>query len=64
MAAETPADENRVAKLKRVHDRPDGAGVAGQRIGAPVSCVVRGAISGQVDRNEPEALAERPVELP
>ena len=63
MTAEAPADENRAAELKRVHDRPDGAGVAGQRIGAPVSRVVRGPVARQIDRDKPKPLPQRPVKL-
>ena len=63
MTAEAPPDENGAAELKCVHDRPDGAGVAGQRIGARVSRVVRGPVARQIDRDKPKPLPQRPVKL-
>ena len=48
---------------QRHHDRPDGADVAGQRIGAPVSRVVRGPVARQIDRDEPKTLPQWPVKL-
>jgi hypothetical protein len=64
VTAKTPADEARVLEPERVHGRADGPRMARKRIGARVPRIVRGAVPGKVDRNQPEALAERPAELP
>ena len=63
MAAEAPADEHRLLEPERLNDRPDGAGVAGQRVGARVFRVVRRAVAGEIDRNQTKPPAERAVEL-
>jgi hypothetical protein len=63
VAAETPADEARLREPKRPGRRADGPPMARQRIGARVPRIVRGAVPGQVDRDQAKALAERPIEL-
>ena len=63
MTAEAPPDETGAAELECVHDRPDGAGVAGQRIGARISRVVRSPVARQIDRDKPKPLPQRPVKL-
>ena len=63
MAAQAPADEQRLLEAKRVHDRPDGASMAGQRIGARVFRVVGRAVTREIDRDQPKTPPHRPVEL-
>ena len=64
MTAEAPAHEVRFVDPEPVQGRPHRAGVAGKRIGARVLRIVRLAMAREVDRDQPKALAERPVELP
>ncbi len=64
MTAEAPADEVRLVDPERVQDRANRAGMAGKRIGARILRVVRRAVTRKIDRDQPEALAKRPIELP
>ena len=64
MTAEAPADELRLVDPERVQDRANRAGMARKRIGARILRVIRGAMARKIDRDQPEALAKRPVELP
>ena len=63
MAAETPPDEVRLIDPERVYCRPNREGVARKRIGARILRVVRRTMAGKIDRDQPETLAERPLEL-
>jgi hypothetical protein len=58
MAAQTPADEPRLMKAESVDDRPNRAGVARKRVGARILRVVRLAMAGKIDCDQPEAFAE------
>ena len=63
MTAEAPPDEVRLFDPQRVQDRANRAGMARKRIGARILRVVGGAMTGKIDRDQPEALAKRPIEL-
>jgi hypothetical protein len=63
MAAQAPADEQRLLEAKRVHDRPDGPSMAGQRVGARVFRVVGCAMTREIDRDQPKTLPQWSVEL-
>ena len=62
MAAEAPADEPRLRQSERIDGRADRTRMTFERIGA-VLRVVRRAVPRQVDRDQPEALAEATFEL-
>ena len=64
MAAQTPADEPRLMKAESVDDRPNRAGVARKRVGARILRVVRLAMAGKIDCDQPEAFAEPAIKLP
>jgi hypothetical protein len=63
MTAEAPPDEVGLVDRQRVQNGANRAGMARERIGARIFCVVRRAMAGKIDRDQPEALAERPFEL-
>jgi hypothetical protein len=50
-------------EAKRVHDRPDGPSMAGQRIGSRVFRVVGRAVTREIDRDQPKTLPHWSVEL-
>ena len=62
MAAEAPAQEARIWKRERVDDGSDSVRMSFQGIGA-VARVLRIAMPGEIYRDEPEPLSERPVDL-
>ena len=64
MTAEAPPNEMRLVDPERVEDRPNRAGMARKRIGARILRIIRRAMAGKIDGDQPEALAKRPIELP
>ena len=64
MTPETPADEAGLAEPERIHDRADGVGIARKRIGARILRVVRLAVAGQIDGEQPTPPPQPPQELP
>ena len=63
MAAQAPADEHGVGEPERIDHRPQRAGVARKQIGGGVSGVGGFAVAHEIDGDEPERLAQRPLEL-
>ena len=63
MTAEAPPDEMRLVDPESVQDHANRPSVARKRIGARILCVVRRAVAGKIDGDQPEAFAERTVEL-
>ncbi len=63
MAPEAPTDQPRVREVQRLDRRAQRPRLGFERIEGRVARVVRGAVTGQIDRDQPEALAERSVEL-
>ena len=53
----------RLVDPKPVQDRSNREGMARKRIGAWILRVIRRAMPGKIDSDQPEALAERPIEL-
>ncbi len=64
VAAQTPADETRLVKAERVNNRPNRASMAGKGISARILRVIRLAMARKIDRDQPEALPQRSIELP